>query len=428
MASGPGLPDSNQFSSSSEDLLNLLCELERGSTNLLGLSDGQQLDEDEKVKIENIRKQLMSCEVQSPDLLQQHQQNHQQQQQQQLSQQLPQQIPPQQQLPQQQQQQHQTTPQHVNLQSNSMYIVNTSSPSPSWQQQQQAQQPMSPYSPQQQSHNTNPRSTPTSQRLLPNVIHTQQQQSPQQHPPMQLPTAETSPQLQQMQQQQQQHRSPSQSVSPPATKSNNSTTLASNEPSPVVKKNPLLNAQLVNTRPTCITPTRFMSQVQTSVLHQNPILNAKLSQGSHPITGNVGDTSCNVGGVVSPVNPQLSLSPQPRYIQQQTQPQQNSNFNFDISRQPQNAQTHTPQHINHYAPGDRQQQSAGNQVFRTTNLTSGICSPDSVSLGMRDTISPTVGLSSQQVKQEIRRKVQQQPKQQHQPTSLLKQLLSDDNR
>lgn len=435
------LPESNQFSSSSEDLLNLLLEFDREPSNLIGLGNSQQLDQDEKVGIETIRKQLMSCEVQS-DQSQQHQNTNsmspivnqmtcqpqqqartsQQQscnsihQQQRVTQQLVSQtapvishhqqqshqmsapIPSQHQVsadqsmihgsysnvpistvpvsssgqsyaPQQSQQQQQ---QHVSnriSQSNPMAIT-SNSPSPSWQPPQ-----LSPYSPQ-NLHN-NPRTPSQRQGQEHHTIHQQQQP----HPMQQHPTT-TSPQMQQLHHPLQQ-RSPSQSVSPPAT----------TEPSPVVKKNPLLNAQLVNSRAPSITPTRFMNS-QTNVLNQNPILNAKLSQSSF-VTNNIGSI------VGSPVN--QSLNPQSRFIPQN---QQSPNFNFDMTQQ--------------------QQQSTNQTIFRTTPTSVGsISSSAGTPMNMGNT-SPSGGITSQQVKQEIRRKVQ--PKQQHQTTSLLKQLLSDDNK
>lgn len=380
------MPDSNQLSSSSEDLLNLLLEFDREPSNLIGLDGGQQLDPDEKAGIENIRKQLMSCEVQS-DQPQHHNTT---------APVIPHHLanpgPSQHRLSVDQSLLHGS---YSNLpvrisQSNPMSIV-SNSPSPSWQQPQ-----LSPYSPQTPQHNN------TSQ---------------QQHPTMQQHQTTTSPQMQQLHHPLQRG---SQSVSPPTT----------TEPSPVVKKNPLLNAQLVNSRPPSITPTRFMNN-QTNVLNQNPILNAKLSQS--PFVSNSGVT------VGSQVN--SSLNPQPRFIPQQTQ---QSNFSYDVTQQQQsqqNAQQHTPPqqtgHMSMYRPSDQQQQQQQtNQIFRTTTAANAgigpgganacICLSNEASPMSMGNTSPSGGLS-QQVKQEIRRKVQQ-PRQQPQTTSLLKQLLSDDNK
>ena len=462
----PFLLETNQFSSSSEDLLNLLLEFDKEPSQMMCLS-GQQMDQDDKVGIETIRKQLMSCEMQS-EQVQNHNTNsmsptilNQMNCQPQISQQVATQQQPLSQtapvishhqqpqhqvsgLARQQQQQipHQrlsvdqsllhgpyshlpvgTVPissssqsytnqqqQHVAglSQSNPMSIVNNS-PSPSWQQPQ-----LSPYSP--QTSTSNQSRVLTQRQSHPSMQH-QQQQSSRSHQ-MQQHAPNTSPQLQQTQlHHSMPQRSPSQSVSPPAT----------TEPSPVVKKNPLLNAQLVNSRAPSITQARFLGS-PTNVLTQNPILNAKLSQG--PFIAN------NGGTIGSPVNP--SLTPQPRYIQQQ------SSFDYDIAQQPQqqNAQQHTPPQTGHmslYRPGDQplqqqqqqqpqppqQQQTTtttAGQTFRTTNVASaGIGRGSPMNMG---STSP-VGALSQQVKQEIRRKVQQ-PKQ-HQTTSLLKQLLSDND-
>lgn len=473
------LGDSNQLSTSSEDLLNLLLEFDREPSAMLGIETDTQ---DEKVGIETIRKQLMGCEVQSDQQEQQHHHqqaqttnsmssivNHQmnscqsnqqqanitqqqQHQQQLVSQQstpvIPSSIHQQHQQLQQtsipstsasqmnpdqsllhgsysnvsispvpisssgpsQQPQYHTTQQHQHAprisQSNPMSIV-SNSPSPSWQQPQ-----LSPYSPhgqqQQQQHNNNTR-TPSQRQS-----HPMHQNQAQQH---QLQNLATSPQMQQLQQQTQplQQRSPSQSVSPPAT----------TEPSLVVKKNPLLNAQLINSRAPSITPTRFVNsqQTTTSVLNQNPILNAKLSQS--PFVTNI------PGTISSPVNP--SLDPQARFMPQPQQPtpQQNPNFNYDMTQQQhQNAQQQrtSQQSVNVtlYGHSDQQQHQTTNQIFRSTsNLVNDGGGVDS--LNAMGNTSPS-GRLSQQVKQEIRKKVQQPKQQQHQPTSLLKQLLSDDNK
>ena len=459
------IADNNQLSDSSEDLLNILLQFDKEPSNLVGLGNNQQLDPDERVGIETIRKQLMSCEVQSDQAqhqsssmspilnqltcssttqhdqratIQYHQRHsvhsqpqlvsqtapvilHHQQPQHQLSTPGPSQAAQQAQhrlsvdqsllhssysnepvssVPVSSSGQSYAPQQHQNVarlaQSNPMSIV-SNSPSPSWQQPQ-----LSPYSPQNQQH--------SSSRTTPSQRQGQQQQQP--HSIQQHQTT-TSPQLQHLHHPVQ-RRSPSQSVSPPAT----------NEPSPVVKKNPLLNAQLVNSRPPSITPTRFMN-TQANVLNQNPILNSKLSQSPF-----VTNTAATVG---NPMNP--SLSTQPRFIQQ---PQQQSSFNFDITQQPhqqQNAQQHTPPQTGHmslYRTSDQTQQQQSS--FRTTTTTaaaaatgtaSGVGGGGSSQVAMGSSTSP-VGGFSQQVKQEIRKKVQQ-PKQQ-QTTSLLKQLLSDDNK
>lgn len=443
--------DGNQLSNSSEDLLNILLEMDRDSST----GGNHQLDQDEKVGIETIRKQLMGCEVQLDQMIQQntnsmspilnqyssshvsHQagtahQPHlmahvQQQQQQQLIPQTAPVISPHQQQSQHQistSQRQQQPPQHHRLsvdqtllhgpysnshlgsvpvsssgqsytsqphlnisrisQSTPMSIDNNS-PSPSWQQPQ-----LSPFSPPTQ-HN-DPTRPPSQHR---------------QHAVMQH-SATTSPQIQQLHNSLQ-RRSPSQSISPPAT----------TEPSPVVKKNPLLNAQLVNSRNPLITPSRFMNS--QSVLNQNPILNSKLSQGTYVTS------SCSTVG--SPVN--AGLNSQPRFISEQQTRQQQSNFNYDITQQ-QNAQQHATQtgYMSMYSHGDhQQQQQPTNQMFRTSTVTTtaSSCVPQTgVPHMTMGSTSPSGGLS-QQVKQEIRKKVQQ-PKQQHQTTSLLKQLLSDDNK
>lgn len=430
------IPESNQFSSSSEDLLNLLLEFDREPSNLIGLGNSQQLDQDEKVGIENIRKQLMSCEVQS-DQSQQNQNTNsmspivnqmtyqpqqqarttQQQscsnvhQQQRVTQQLVSQTAPVISHHQQQQSHQMSTPipsqQHQVSADQSMIhgsysnvpisTVPVSSSGQSYASQQQSQQ-----SQQQQQHVSN-RISQTNSLAITSNSPSPSWQPPQLSPlysPQNLHNDPRTPSQRQGQQhhtihqQQQQHpmqqlhhplqqRSPSQSVSPPAT----------TEPSPVVKKNPLLNAQLINSRAPSITPTRFMNS-QANVLNQNPILNAKLSQSSY-VTNNSGSI---VG--TSPVNP--SLNPQSRFIPQNQQP---SNFNFDMTQQ---------------------QQSTNQTIFRTTPTSVGsINSSCGAPMNMGNT-SPSGGITSQQMKQEIRRKVQ--PKQQHQTTSLLKQLLSDDNK
>lgn len=478
LTGGSCMPDSNQLSSSSEDLLNLLLEFDRDSSNMLS-SGVQQLDQDEKVGIETIRKQLMSCEVQSDQLnsspngmssafnqiissnqqqqvrttqQSQHNQVHHGVQQQQLISQTAPVISHQQ--PQHQlstpgllQQRQQQLPQHHRLsvdqtllhgsysnthlgnavpvsssghsynhqqhqsiarisQSTPMSIDNNS-PSPSWQQPQ-----LSPYSPQ-----TDPTRPPSQRQHHHPTMQQQHSIQPHQQPPT-TSTTTTSPQMQQLHHPSQ-TRSPSQSISPPIN----------SEPSPVVKKNPLLNAQLVNSRTPSITPTRFINN-PTNVLNQNPILNSKLSQSPFVTS------SCVTVG--SPVNSSLN-NPQPtRYIPQQQQQsphqQQQSNFNYDTIPQQQNAQQHTPPQSGYMSMygqhGDRQQQTT--QMYRASNVTTtaNTCSPHGGGphLIMSST-SPSSGGGglSQQVKQEIRKKVQQ-PKQQHQTTSLLKQLLSDDNK
>ena len=459
-----------QLSSSSEDLLNLLLEFDRDSSTLI--SGDHPLDQDEKTGIETIRKQLMSCEVQSEQIQHQHNdsmspigvnpmaclpqqpQHHQQHTQQLISQTAPiipnhqQQHHPsltnptlseqhqRQQMPQHhqrlsvdqsllngpysgtpvnfvpvstssqaympQQQQHQNVS-RTNQTNNPISTVNNS-PSPSWQQNQQS---ISPFSPQQNHH---------------------QQQQHQPHKPQQQrqnhPNATTSsPQLHQQLQQHhhplQQQRSPSQSVSPPVTANTATINVATSEPSPVVKKNPLLNAQLVNSRAPSLTPTRFLGN-QTNFLNQNPILNSKLSQSPFVTTN-------SPGAITSPVNP--SLNPQPNRFMPQQQQQVASTFGYDVTTQQQQQQQQQQQHPAHHTTsqttgqinlygqsGDQQQgqlqATTNNPLYRPTSAAS-----------MRDnTTSPSGGNLNQQVKQEIRRKVQ------HQTTSLLKQLLSDDNK
>jgi hypothetical protein len=164
---------------------------------------------------------------------------------------------------------------------------------------------------------------------------------------------------------------------------------------------------------------------QTNVLNQNPILNSKLSQSPFVTS------SCVTVG--SPVNP--SLNPQPtRFIpqQQQSPHQQHSNFNYDIpQQQQQNAQQHTPPqtgYMSMYGHGDRQQQTT--QMYKASDVTTTANTYSPHGRGphlIMGSTSPNSGGLSHQVKQEIRKKVQQ-PKQQHQTTSLLKQLLSDDNK
>lgn len=422
----------NQLSSSSEDLLNLLLELDHEPAGMIGFDCDHQIDQDEKAGIENIRKQLMSCDVQSerqqasgsmspivgqvvyppqqPSTTQQSQTNIHQPPatvvtQQLITQTAPVISPHQQQLSNSPQTHHQQLPadqsmlfglystntmgnvpvsssgqsyttqqqQHVTRISQASTVSTMSnSPSPSWQH----PQPTT-YSPQNQHNNSRSQSQRQVQHV--HAIRTPKHSVP--RPTTTSPQQQLHPNLR--------DSSSSQPVSPSTT-----------EPSPVVKRNPLLNAQLVNSRGPSLNQGRFMSS-PTHVLNQNPILNAKLSQSSLP----GGNTDGPVVG--SPVGQ--------RFVQQS---RQSPNFDYEVtSQQPQNAQ----QHMVVYGPSEQTQQHHGNiQIFGSLtapNISSSATGPARGS-------GPDDG-SIQQVKQEIRRKVQ--PPKQSPTTSLLKQLLSDDN-
>lgn len=422
----------NQLSSSSEDLLNLLLELDREPSGLIGFHGDSQIDQDERAGIENIRKQLMSCEVQSeqnqtatggmspiisqmvyppqqpPTTAQRNQTPIHQQSTTVVTQQLITQTAPV--IPHHQQSQQMSTSsstlhhqqraadqsmlfgmystntmstvpvstsgqpftpqpqQHVTRISQASTLPTLSnSPSPSWQQQQ-----LSPYSPQNQHNNSRSQSQRPIQHH--HTIHTQNSVPHQ-------PT--TSPQLHATLR----DTSSSQPVSPSTT-----------EPSPVVKKNPLLNAQLVNTRVPPMNQGRFLTS-PTNVLNQNPILNAKLSQGPF-----VPGAETSVIG--SPVNQ--------RFVQS---PQQSQNFSYDVASQQPNA------HSVVFGSNEQQtQQLQSNMRVFGSPSPSNIGSACNVPTSIGST-SPSEG-SSQHLKHDIRRKVQSK---QPQTTSLLKQLLSDDS-
>lgn len=424
----------NQLSSSSEDLLNLLLELDHEPSGLIGFDCDNQIDQDERAGIENIRKQLMSCEVQSeqqqpasgsmspiigqmayqppqqPPTSQQNQTSIHQQPATVVTQQLITQTAPvishhqQQQMSTSNQTHHQQLPADQPIMyglysTNSMSTVPVSSsgqpytpqqqhvarisqasnaptmsnsPSPSWQ------QPQLSYSPQNQHNNSRSQSQRPIQHH--HTIHPQKHSVPHQ-------TA-TSPQMQQQLHSTLTSSSTSQPVSPSTT-----------EPSPVVKKNPLLNAQLVNSRGPTISQGRFMSS-PTNVLNQNPILNAKLSQS--PFLGTSPDGSV----IGSPVSR--------GFVQPH---RQSPNFDFNVSPQQQHQPQNAQQHLVVYGPGDQQntQQLQSNLPIFGSPTTPNISTIGNTGINE---------CSSQQVKQDIQRKVQ--PKQ-LQTTSLLKQLLSDDN-
>jgi len=452
----------NQLSFSSEDLLNLLLEFDKDSPNL---NSNITLDQDEKVGIETIRKQLMSCEVQSDHLplqpqqqdgtpsisspvtyqahqtqqhpssaLHQHQSTQHQQSQQLISQTAPV-IPTHQQNPplltglSLQQQRHQLPQHHQRLsvdqsllnglysaspvnfvpvssssqsfspqhqhqnvtricQSNNSSIDNPS-PSPSWQ---QSQQSMSPFSPQPNQHLQQQPSTPKpAQHHSGGVTATHLQHHLQQHHP--------------------QPRSPSQSVSPPVTTTSNPA--LTSEPSPVVKKNPLLNAQLVNSRAPLLTPSRFLIN-QPNVLHQNPILNSKLSRSPFSPTSSA---------VVQNSLDQNSQQQTDRYIQPHSH-RATSNFDYDLN-QPTNARMGV---YRHSSEQPRLQLQSVDQMYVSrpdasiaSNVSSSVVTQPMMALGSG--IDP-----NQQMKQDLRRKVQQSKQPQQPTTSLLKQLLSDDNK
>jgi len=512
----------NQLSLSSEDLLDLLLEFDKDSPNL---STGiQALDQDEKTGIEIIRKQLMSCEVQSEQNQQlQHQrigsineqhltddistlvddtscQNRQHLQQQPTShnitirqhqQSLQQHRRPLQlvaqagpagisHLQQQQQQHYSPGPDHEQNQhhrqgaqtieqsvSNDPYsrlevdyapvrILNQVSlaqqghtqqvqqhpgsrqlgsatmmsrdeaQSPSWQQTESRQQSISPFMASIHHHQS--------------PVNPQQRHQNQHHHDILATSPQLHQRLQQSQQQQQHQRTgPSQSVSPPVA-----TTIipiiesVPSEPSPVVKKNPLLNAQLVNSRvPSSVTPTRFLTGNQIG-----PSANkSDLKHQSNPCSPFM--SSGNISAGTSPVDP--SLHPQGIYVQQRPSYSiYNSGLNPPQSSENMriygNDSDHQQQQQQH-----SQSVETVDQFYGTSSLSTGclLTSPSHNTpstnptshpspqplMPMEDNISPRGGHLGQQVKQEIRRKVQQ-PKlsSHHQTTSLLKQLLSDDNK
>lgn len=355
------LSSSNQFSSSSEDLFNMLLDFD--SDQVLSF---QNLDQDEKTRIESIRNQLMSCEVQSepeqssssPILLQQHQHI-----------------------------QHQqvglragytdmTSPVSTSSQPYASTIRDSAS-TPTWQQ--------SSYVTQQNSSNVIASSNIRQQQ--------QQHQIPQHSIQTSCATSSSSSSSTSLQvrHQTQAKTSASQSISPQA----------SAEPSPVVRKNPLLNAQLVNSRGINAS-NRFSVPIgggnTADVLNQNPILNAKLSQGQGFLTDNndINQTS------------NLNVSPQPGYIQRpQTLSNQN---NYNIKQQ----QYYHQNQMGIYGLSSDQ---PSNNIFRTSTTSPCLTSDASYNTGMT---SP-IGLS-EPVKPEIRRKTGHQAT----TTSLLKQLLSEE--